>query len=51
VSDTSGYAGDGVTKPGSINDNAQSSYSAGGGGYFRVRAKAYYKRGPFRIRD
>jgi hypothetical protein len=38
-------AGDGVTNPPPINGNKQRSYSADDdGGYFRVRAKAYYKK-------
>jgi len=42
-------AGDGITNPEPINGNTQSSYSADDdGGYFRVRAKAYYKK-PLKI--
>ncbi|HEY5160413.1 MAG TPA: hypothetical protein VII83_04995 [Gaiellaceae bacterium] len=43
-------SGDGITNPAPINGNTQSSYSADDdGGYFRVRAKAYHKRGPLKI--
>ncbi len=43
-------AKDGVTNPPPINGNTQRSYSADDdGGYFRKRAKAYYKRGPLKI--
>jgi len=43
-------AGDGVTNPPPINGNKQRSYSADDdGGYFRVRAKNYYKRGALSI--
>lgn len=42
-------AGDGITNPAPINGNTQRSYSADDdGGYFRKRAKAYYKRGPLK---
>jgi hypothetical protein len=42
-------AGDGVTNPAPINGNAGLSYSADDdGGYFRVRAKVYYKK-PLKI--
>ena len=42
-------AGDGVTNPAPINGNTRRSYSADDdGGYFRVRAKNYYKK-PLKI--
>ncbi len=43
-------AKDGVTNPPPINGNKQRSYSADDdGGYFRKRAKGYYKRGALKI--